>query len=420
MAAGAGSIRAGRAFVELAADDTKLRAGLAKAKQQTSKFAQEVSRVGTGAGAATASIGGLGAIGSFASSSFGATATAGIAAVATVNKLAEAETRKLNLALEETARLNQEIAASAERRFQKGLENSRGITDPAARQKALEEQLKQAEKNLEGTGRNAAAANEEVRKLGGGWNLLIEQIPVWSSALEAERTAAKATADEQNASLAAQRERVRQLREEMQQFRKQWFDNLMKPIQDLNRELDLQTKTLNMSADEAKLYRLEQQLLAAGLKDTDSVLADTRAKMAQLRDAINLKGAKDDLAAFTAELKGQIALWDKSAEAIRLAKIEASGFGLDTAEARGLVEFIEATKAAEKKRQEDAAKKAPTAEIMQTVKGAFGGSNLAQQFGVGSRINEKQLREAAETNRKLNTVVKVLQAIQRKPGLSIS
>ena len=46
MGASAGGIRAGQAFVELLADDSQLRAGLASAQKQLSSWGSQIRRVG--------------------------------------------------------------------------------------------------------------------------------------------------------------------------------------------------------------------------------------------------------------------------------------------------------------------------------------------------------------------------------------
>ena len=66
------AIRAGRAYVELIANDAKLRAGLASASNRLHAFGQSIQRLGVRVAAAGAAIfGGLAAMGTRAASQFG-------------------------------------------------------------------------------------------------------------------------------------------------------------------------------------------------------------------------------------------------------------------------------------------------------------------------------------------------------------
>lgn len=385
----ANDIRAGGAVWEISAKDS-LTTALTRTQAKTSAWAKQMGdhskKVSEGFGASR-----LGALGLFGGAAAGAKLFLDMASGA----------EKFNAEMEKTAKLSAQIAVSQDNIRKSVFARVGGKLSPEVdalpfgdRAGFLETTLAQAQRDLTGIGQAADKSRDQLTELQGGWNLLIQRIPVWSDALEQSRTMTRQQTDALNEQRQAQKQYVKELTDQIRAIKEAPAREAFKNIQSLNEELrtQLEITRRGLTADQEKVFRLERGLEKQGINpDT----AETRNLMNQIGLAKQFKDTKTELVSMTRDFEDSLKNAGKSAEQLRLEKlIEQDRFGLDMQNAIGLVGMMDDLRRMEEGRKQVNEVPKQMQQLTQSLRGAFGGGNLAQSLGIGTgTVHQRQLDE---------------------------
>lgn len=400
----AGAIRAGRAFVSLEADDAGLRAGLNQGAKRLEQFSAKAASVTAGVGEGfnkLANIAGQSGFGgeftsalSLASNAAfglqGALITLGAVGAKALFEVVSG-INDLNKELEKGKELSDKVAQSLARIRGKELEGALANPDADERitqlreiekKRGLEKSGKESEKQAlealiaaatrdvpffdhDGTGKKIveerAAARERLLKEFGS-------VPVFDTGIDAAR------------------EKVKDLQKEVDAATAEW-QKASTAVKEAERAI--------ADAEEAA-----RQLPTAGIEEAAKQAADFQKMMEESRKAAE-----------------QLAPSMQPLLAVLNQTVPAAQMLANTIRQLGEVEMPRAPGFSDpefQKRMMDAGH-----EAQQTVKGQFGGSGLREVAGVGDKVNQKQLKELTEANRKFNKMIKVLEIISRVRGAAI-
>jgi hypothetical protein len=152
-----------------------------------------------------------------------------------------------NNALEESQKLNDKWAERFENTTKKILEDANNIGDDLKRKSFLADQVKQAEKELEGYKSSVDSAKKEVDELNGRWARL-----VGNKVLDATNK----ELDNHKSKLEQAKSRVEQLTEAYNKLKAPETDqDLTSEVQKFTRELEIQGKTIGLAGEQAQLYK---------------------------------------------------------------------------------------------------------------------------------------------------------------------
>lgn len=391
---GSGAIRAGSAYVEMTANTQKAEAGMSRVKAGFNNVANVADKFGASAREAL----GFGGVGGVFGAAGGVVALAGAATAAFL--AATAETEKFNQELEVSRRLSQEIAKSqaairAAVFAKVGGAQSRPVDELPMEQQIpfLQDQLAMAQKNLEGTGRAADSARNELIDLGTGWNLVAKRVPLWSDAIDAQRQTLEANLAELEQQRSAQRDYVKQLRDTIEALKVKAKTEAMGKVEGLNERLRDELRQVGMTDTQKQLDQLRTELEKVGIKGqaANQILAETENLLGRIADKKGLAKTKQDLADLQRGLEDQLGQSHLTAEEKRFLEFEKNNrFGLDTGNVRGLLAMQ-----ADLRRMGEEARDVVKDAGMEAA-GGLASSSLRQQFGFKSGSFERKQLAAAE------------------------
>jgi len=303
---------------------------------------------------------------------------------------------KFTASMEEGARISQRIADSQAAMRDRIFEKVGGkiampvevIPPGADRVRFLEQRLSETSKNLATVGQSADKANAKVTELFGSMaNKFIEQLPFAGAGLNADRSQAKAEADDLNARRKALQDLEKGLRDQIAAQKKVGpFTEWATSADELEKSLDFAYKTLGMTNTEAAIFRLEMEAAAKGLQGAGSQIESIKGKLQSVADKDALLKTKKAFGDFDKDLEFRLRTYGMSAEQIQIEKMkaDAGGFGSvseeNAARRSGLIGLLRHMENLDAMAAEEADRLKADADARSRMRGSTAGG-----FGIDSR-----------------------------------